>query len=72
MLSRINAALPLVTEDDVETCGSRRLPKEDDVVNKAGCYASISVGKADSKLDAGRDAQTVVLGKLKPILGCLE
>ena len=55
----------------METCGIQRLPKEGDVVKKAGCYASISVGKADTKLDAGKDAQAIVLAKLKPILSCL-
>ena len=71
VLSRINGAVPLVTKDDVETCGSKRLPKEEDVVKKSGCFASISVGKADTKLDAGKDAQATVLAKLKPILSCL-
>jgi len=41
------------------------------VVNNPGCYASISVGDAVSKLDAGSGAQAAVLGKLKSILSCL-
>ena len=55
---------------DVNTCGAKRLPDEKSVVGK-GCYASVSVGKADTKLDASAKEQAVVLAKLKPILSCL-
>ena len=71
VLTRINDAIPIVTPDDVETCGKRRLPKEGDVIKKGGCFASISVGTADKKIDAGRDAQAVVLQKLGRLLSCL-
>ena len=55
---------------DVNTCGAKRLPDEKSVVGK-GCYASVSVGKADTKLDASAKEQAVVLAKLKSILSCL-
>ena len=54
---------------DIDTCGVKRLPDEKSVVGK-GCYASVSVGKADTKLDASAKEQAVVLAKLKPILSC--
>ncbi|KAL4748926.1 hypothetical protein BDW72DRAFT_205247 [Aspergillus terricola var. indicus] len=70
VLSRILAAVPLVTDDDVETCGSTRLPTENDVVGTDGCYVSISVGAAD-KSDADATSQGVVLEKLGDLLTCL-
>lgn len=70
VLSRILTALPLVTDDDVETCGSTRLPTENDVVDTDGCYVSISVGAAD-KSDADATSQGVVLEKLGDLLTCL-
>ncbi|KAG8526391.1 uncharacterized protein KY384_000385 [Bacidia gigantensis] len=71
VLTRIGTAVPVFTPDDVETCGKKRLPREEDVVKMAGCYASVSVGKADSKADAGAAEQGVVLGKLGGLLTCL-
>lgn len=71
VLSRIVAAIPLLTAPDVETCGSTRLPHERDVVKTTGCYAGISVGNATTKLDASAANQEVVLGKLTSILSCL-
>ncbi|KAI5363893.1 Putative survival protein SurE [Septoria linicola] len=70
VLSRIWPAVPIISRDDVELCGSRRLPVERVVVGTKGCYASISVGNID-KTDAEADAQAVVLTRLKPILSCL-
>ncbi len=70
VLSRIYPAVPIISRDDVETCGSRRLPIERKVVGTEGCYASISVGKID-KSDAEADVQAVVLAKLEDILSCL-
>ena len=70
VLSRINSA-GSSTDADVNTCGETRLPTETEVVNTAGCYASISVGEASTKGDAGAGAQTIVLGKLQSILSCL-
>lgn len=72
VLSRINTAVPLLTPNDVETCdNSGRLPTETSVVNNDGCYGSISVGVASTKLDASAKQQAVVLKKLKSILSCL-
>ncbi|PYH97153.1 acid phosphatase precursor [Aspergillus ellipticus CBS 707.79] len=72
VLSRIFTAIPLITADDVETCGSSRLPTETKVVDTDGCYASISVGLASDKLDANATMQAVVLDKLSGILTCLD
>lgn len=72
VLSRINTAIPLITPDDVKTCGNGgRLPTETTVVGTDGCYASISVGVADTKLDASAKQQRAVLNKLKSTLSCL-
>lgn len=72
VLSRIYTAVPLLTPRDVKTCqNGGRLPTESKVVHTEGCYASISVGVADTKLDANADAQKVVLKKLSSILSCL-
>ncbi|KAL4966636.1 5'/3'-nucleotidase SurE [Aspergillus stella-maris] len=70
VLSRIFTAVPLITADDVETCGSTRLPTESEVVGTDGCYVSISVGDAD-KTDADATAQGTVLEKLGDLLSCL-
>lgn len=72
VLSRINTAVPIIGGDDVTTCNnSGRLPTETTVVNTPGCYASISVGHADTKLDATSSEQAAVLAKLRDILSCL-
>ena len=72
VLSRINPAIPILTPDDVKTCNNGgRLPTESHVVDTEGCYASISVGVATTKLDAGAKQQAVVLKKLRSILSCL-
>lgn len=70
VLSRIFAAT-IFTPDDVVTCGSDRLPEESDVVDTEGCYASVSLGVARTKLDANATQQAVVLAKLQSILSCL-
>ena len=70
VLSRIYSAT-IFTPTDVKTCGSTRLPTETTVVGTAGCYASISVGNAVTKLDATAAQQAVVLKKLQGILSCL-
>jgi len=58
---------------DVAVCGRTRLLAETDVVDgSGGCYASVSVGVADSKLDANASVQAVVLGKLKGVLSCVD
>lgn len=72
VLSRINAAVPLITPGDVVTCSNNgRLPTENAVIGTPGCYASISVGHADTKLDASAAEQKFVLEKLHCLLGCL-
>ncbi|KFH41667.1 Acid phosphatase-like protein [Hapsidospora chrysogenum ATCC 11550] len=69
VLSRINPGI--VSEPDVEWCGSDRLPTELDVINADGCYVSVSIGDASDKTTANDERQGVVLEKLKDILVCL-
>ncbi|EAL84312.1 hypothetical protein KXW98_004328 [Aspergillus fumigatus] len=68
VLSRIFTGI--FSADDVETCGSSRLPTESTVVGTDGCYVSISVGWSD-KTDAAADVQAIVLDKLGDLLVCL-
>ncbi|KAJ5152566.1 uncharacterized protein N7482_009044 [Penicillium canariense] len=70
VLSRIHVAVPLITPDDVTTCGSSRLPSEIGVFLISGCYASVSVGMAGTKEDANATMQGVVLKKLSSLLTC--
>ncbi|CAG8005908.1 unnamed protein product [Penicillium olsonii] len=72
VLSRIHVAVPLITPDDVTTCGSSRLPSEIEVSLASGCHASVSVGVASSKNDANATMQGVVLKKLSNFLTCLS
>ncbi|KAJ5281994.1 hypothetical protein N7478_007366 [Penicillium angulare] len=72
VLSRIHTAIPLITPDDVTTCGSSRLPSELEVSLESGCYASISVGLASKKGDANATMQETVMKKLSGILTCLD
>ena len=72
VLSRIYPAIPLITDDDVETCGSKHLPSERRVLGTSGCYASVSVGMASTKEDANATTQEVVLDKLGNFLTCLS
>jgi len=72
VLSRIFDALPLITPDDAVTCNNNgRLPTESTVIGTAGCHASVSVGRANDKLDASAAEQVVVLNNLQKILSCL-
>lgn len=70
VLSRIYTAIPLISGEDVETCGSTSLPTETDVVDTDGCYVALSVGNTD-KVDGNSSQQAVVLDKLSDILVCL-
>ncbi|TFK37594.1 sure-like protein [Crucibulum laeve] len=54
---------------DVATCGATRLPDETSTV-KAGCFVSVSVFNATTKMDVSAATQAVVLNKLSPILSC--
>lgn len=71
VLTRINLAIPHITDKDVETCGNEgRLPYEWDVVRRSGCFASISVGNLN-KSDVGATKQGAVLKRLSSVLSCL-
>ncbi|OBZ74914.1 Acid phosphatase [Grifola frondosa] len=50
--------------EDVETCGSSHLPNEASVVD-SGCYASVSVISAHSKLDVNATLQGAVKDRLE-------
>lgn len=68
VLSRIYQS----TGGDVQTCNNDGfLPTESSVISSSGCFASISVGVASTKLDASEADQAVVLDKLSSILSCL-
>lgn len=69
VLSRINPGF--FSSPDVEWCGDDRLPTETDVINAAGCFASISIGDAEDKTTADAERQAVVLEKLKDFVVCL-
>jgi len=57
---------------DVETCGSTTLPSESTVVGTSGCYASVSVLDAETKLDVDSTLQAAVLTRLGDLpLSCL-
>ncbi|KAJ5375915.1 Survival protein SurE-like phosphatase/nucleotidase [Penicillium cosmopolitanum] len=71
VLSRIHVAVPLITPDDVTTCGGDRLPSEIGVSLTSGCYASVSVGMAGTKGDANATMQEIVLKKFSNLLTCL-
>lgn len=64
-------AIPLITPDDVTTCGGSRLPSEIGVSIASGCYASVSVGMAGTKEDANATMQGAVLKKLSDVFTCL-
>lgn len=71
VLSRINPQTPILSSDDVETCGDDELPTESEVEDTDGCYISVSVGDASDKTTAKADKQAVVLAKLRSWLTCL-
>lgn len=57
---------------DVRTCGDGgRLPTESTVLDTPGCYSSISLGNATTKLDVSAAQQRYVLNRLAGILSCL-
>jgi hypothetical protein len=59
------------SDRDVEQCGETRLPAENSVVGKDGCYISVSVGDANDKTTASAEKQAVVLKKLRSMFTCL-
>ncbi|KAL5480414.1 hypothetical protein ACEPAI_1684 [Sanghuangporus weigelae] len=71
VLTRAVGAIPLLTPADVSTCGSTRLPTESDIVWRTdGCFASVTVLDAVTKLDVGADTQQAVLDRLNGFLSC--
>ncbi|KAF7331161.1 Survival protein sure-like phosphatase/nucleotidase [Mycena sanguinolenta] len=69
VLTRIFAD-PFVT--DVNPCGNPHLPTESSVISMAGCFATVSVFDASTKLDANAANQAIVLDKLASILTCIN
>jgi len=69
VLSRIH---PSLFGRDVKICGNGgHLPTESTVMKTSGCWVSVSVAAASTKLDAGTSNQVIVLSKLGGILTCL-
>ena len=72
VLSRIHSAVPILTPKDINICNNTGyLPTESSVIGTSGCYVSVSVGWANTKLDASASAQLVVLNALQTLLSCL-
>lgn len=70
VLSRINEGW--FSEQDVEHCGTTRLPTKLSVILHGGCHVSISVGDAADKTTAVADKQEIVRDKLSSMLRCLD
>ncbi|KAI1341917.1 sure-like protein [Xylariaceae sp. FL0016] len=70
IMTRINPGV--VSEPDVETCGSNRLPTETSVILGGGCNIAVSVGDSTDKTTASADKQAVVLEKLSSMLTCQD
>ncbi|OBZ74910.1 Acid phosphatase [Grifola frondosa] len=56
---------------DVETCGSDHLPDETSVVDRSGCFASVTVINATTKTDVDAATQGAVLARLTGLVTCL-
>ncbi|KAI5122403.1 hypothetical protein M0805_002954 [Coniferiporia weirii] len=69
VLTRVNAA-DSSTPPDVTTCGTNRLPTERSVKDEIGCFASVSVMSAITKMDVDAATQEYVLNRLGPFLVC--
>ncbi|EMD35165.1 hypothetical protein CERSUDRAFT_75455 [Gelatoporia subvermispora B] len=63
--------LPNSNGTDVRTCGNDTLPDETTVVQGAGCFVSVTVINATSKMDVTADLQRPVFERLRDILTCL-
>jgi len=55
---------------DAEICGTDQLPAETDVVATEGCFVSVSVMNATSKMDVDAATQAAVFQRLDSILSC--
>ncbi|KAF8890691.1 survival protein sure-like phosphatase/nucleotidase [Infundibulicybe gibba] len=62
--------LPSTTATDVVTCGRNQLPDETSTI-RSGCFATVSVFNASTKLDVSATFQGAVLNKVQSILSCL-
>ncbi|OBZ74623.1 putative kinetochore protein SPC25 [Grifola frondosa] len=56
---------------DVETCGSNKLPKDQAVVEADGCYISVSVVNATTKMDVDAATQGAVYDRLSGMWSCI-
>ncbi|KZV96113.1 5'/3'-nucleotidase sure family protein [Exidia glandulosa HHB12029] len=71
VLSRQTIATPFSTKD-VEICGNNgRLPKENDVMEADGCFASVTVLNMNSKVDVDFNLQGQVVKTLGDLLTCI-
>jgi 5'/3'-nucleotidase SurE len=69
VLTRIN--IGVFSAPDAEHCGSTRLPSEFDVINRSGCYVTISVGDANDKTTAPAEKQAAVINKIGSLFTCI-
>jgi len=58
--------------ETVQTCGNAQLPQADNVIAKAGCYASVTVLNVNTLKDVNAKKQQKVLTKLGSIISCLD
>ncbi|KAH7028778.1 survival protein sure-likephosphatase/nucleotidase-like protein [Microdochium trichocladiopsis] len=69
VLTRIN--IGLFSAPDALHCGTTRLPSEFDVINRKGCYVTVSVGDANDKTTASADKQKAVIDKIGSLFTCI-
>lgn len=69
VLTRIN--IGLFSAPDALHCGTTRLPSEFDIMNRSGCYVTVSVGDANDKTTAAADKQAVVINKIGHLFTCI-
>ncbi|OCH88510.1 sure-like protein [Obba rivulosa] len=63
--------MPSTSAADVRACGSDNLPDETTVVQGAGCFVSVTVLNATSKMDVDAETQRPVFERLRGFLTCL-
>ncbi|KAI5303251.1 hypothetical protein KEM56_007750, partial [Ascosphaera pollenicola] len=81
VMARQYPALPIISRNDVHTCGRDRLPLDIDVIPKGlldtvaqkdiECIATVSVLDANTVMDADAAMQKAVMDKLDGMLTCL-
>lgn len=57
--------------EDAKTCGTEHLPTEGNVLDAAGCFASVSVVNATNKAEVSAETQELAFQRLEGFLTCL-